>query len=367
VFCVFVCVYFLQPNFASPQTLLAAQGGGALSWSPPYWFLGLFQQLNGSPALTQLARNAWFGVAGSVAVTAAAYALCYVRSIRKIVEEPDIVPSHPFGSLPRFGGLFETAVVHFSIRSLLRSRQHRLILAFYLGIGFAITILFLRTPLAQRLAGASSNPWESGSIPLLASTIIMMGFWTVGMRVVFSMPLELQANWSFRVAPIGSGRVWLEARRHAMWALGVFPLWIASGVLLLSIWPFNAAAGHLVVLGLSGAILSELCLAGPQKLPFTCSYLPGKSQIHLTFWLCIQLIIVLVALGAKLERRALEEPAMYCVLVLMLAGVLAGLVWRNHASALDSGEGSFEEAPVPAVQSLGLYKDGVLIENSRPA
>jgi hypothetical protein len=41
---------------------------------------------------------------------------------------------------------------------------------------------------------------------------------------------------------------------------------------------WQSAAGHLLVLGLSGSILPELCLTGPQKLPFTCSYLAGKSQ-----------------------------------------------------------------------------------------
>jgi hypothetical protein len=46
-----------------------------------------------------------------------------------------------------------------------------------------------------------------------------------------------------------------------------------------------------------------------------------EVTIYLTFWLCIKLIILLVALSAKFERRTREEPAMYGVLVLVLAGV----------------------------------------------
>jgi hypothetical protein len=44
--------------------------------------------------------------------------------------------------LPPFGNAFETAVVQFSIRTLLRSRLHRVNLAFYLGVGLALVNFF---------------------------------------------------------------------------------------------------------------------------------------------------------------------------------------------------------------------------------
>jgi hypothetical protein len=100
---------------------------------PSYWFLGLFQQWNGSPALAVLARRAWIGLAVALSSTAAAYALSYFRTLRKIVEEPDIVGGARSGTwLPRMGNALETALVQFSVRTLLRSRLHRVILAFYL-------------------------------------------------------------------------------------------------------------------------------------------------------------------------------------------------------------------------------------------
>ena len=33
---------------------------------------------------------------------------------------------------------------------------------------------------------------------MLASTILLMGCWVAGARVVFSLPLDLRANWIFR-------------------------------------------------------------------------------------------------------------------------------------------------------------------------
>src|ERR1700721_2189633 len=74
----------------------------------------------------------------AVLIGGGAFALSYLRTLRKIVEESDIAPGRRGGIwLPRFGSLPQTAVAQFVIRTLLRSRPHRTILAFYLGGGFA--------------------------------------------------------------------------------------------------------------------------------------------------------------------------------------------------------------------------------------
>jgi hypothetical protein len=121
-FCVLVSVYFLQPLLAAPNPF-DIQSAGLPGWSPSYWFLGVFQQLNGSPALAELATRAWIGLAAAVGVTAAAYGFSYFRSMRKIIEDPDILPSARRESwLPSFGTLPQTAIVQFTIRTLFRSR-----------------------------------------------------------------------------------------------------------------------------------------------------------------------------------------------------------------------------------------------------
>ena len=207
-FCLLLCVYFLEPLAISPMSLTAAQAHGWLAWSPSYWFLGLMQELNGSPAMAVLARRAWIALGAAIAASAVAYGLSYLRTLRRIVEEPDIAPQPRGGAwLPALGTPLSTALVQFSVRTLWRSRAHRVILAFYLGIGFAITILLLRSPAAQRLTeeAAVSDPWHEANAPLLAASIVMLGFWVVGTRAVFSLPLDLRANWILRISPVSGG------------------------------------------------------------------------------------------------------------------------------------------------------------------
>jgi len=162
-------------------------------WSPAYWFLGVFHSLNGltHPALTRLGHAAWTAFAIAVFVAAVSYALAYRRMMKQIVESPEIAPSTTVRWLPRFGAPFATGIAHFALRTLMRSRQHRLILAFYLGVACSLAVVVLRSP-------------EGNKAPLLFASLLSMGFVVAGMRVVFSLPLDLRANWTFQVTPIPS-------------------------------------------------------------------------------------------------------------------------------------------------------------------
>jgi hypothetical protein len=356
-FCLFVCVYFLEPSLTAPENQRS------LARLPSYWFLGMFQALNGSmhPAMVLLARRAWMGLAIAVFGAGGAFLLSYFRTLRKIVEEPDILPdSRGLNWSPRFGNSLETAIVLFSIRTLVRSRQHRVVLAFYLGIGFAIVLLFIKTPRAQQQL-------STVNMTLLFSTVVMMCFCVVGTRVVFSMPLDLPANWIFRITEVRGMREYLAAIRRPLFVLAVAPVWAGSAALLLSIWPWRQAVAHFAVLALWGTMLAYLCLYDFQKIPFTCSYLPGKSNVHMVF-LSSMAILLIILKGVEFERRALQDPASYAkvLLILFIAAICAR--WRTVAvEKSEDVELQFEEAPPAEVFVLGLYRDGVLPIEPAPA
>ena len=355
-FSLFLIVYFLQPSLAAPNALAAPENQRLLAWLPSYWFLGLFQELNGSmhAAMIPLARRAWISLALVGVGTTVAYVLSYFRTLRKIVEEPDIMPgSRGLHWLPDFGNSLATAVVQFSVRTLLRSRQHRVMLAFYLGIGFAIVIFFMKTPRAQQQLLADNTP-------LLFSSVVFMCVWVLGTRVVFSMPLDLRANWIFRITEVRGTQEYLAAIRRPIFVLAVAPVWAASAALFLSIWPWRPVVGHLALLGLWGMILAYTCLHGFQKIPFTCSYLPGKSYFHVAFLAGLGLLFLILK-GVKFERRALENPASYAKMLAVLGIAAVCVRWRTVALAKsEEAIVQFEEVQSPAILALGLNRDGAL-------
>ena len=357
-FCLIVGVYFLQPGFGGLDDLTLGSIGRVIQWLPSYWFLALYQQLNGSmhPALGPLAKRAWMGLAGVVCGAAASYTLSYWRTLRKIVEEPDIVPgSRGLRWLPRFGSEAQTAIGQFTLRTLGRSRQHRLILGFYLGIGLAFTSLLLNGS-----GAGENNPWHEKSMLLGSASIMMMVLAAVGTRVAFALPLDLRANWIFRVTGMRGGVESLAASRRALLLFSVAPVWLATAVVCLGLWPGRQNAAHLVVLGLLGLMVADLCLLRFQKIPFTCSYLHGKTRVHMVFLGSLGVLLI-GSNGTMLEWHALRETGSMAVMLALLGVAFAAIRWTTVAMAKgEEQELRFEEETAPAVQGLGLSRDGVM-------
>jgi len=356
-FGIFVAAFFLEPKLVSPSALLIRQNSLYLEWSPSYWFLGLFQQLNGSPALHELALRAWIAMAIAFGATGSAYTLAYLRTMRKIVEEPDIAPAVGGRSwLPGFGNGFATAVGQFSIRTILRSRQHRLLLALYLGVGFATAILFRRQD--QAVGGLV----ETVQLGPLCATIMIMIFCVMGIRVVFSMPTDMRANWIFRIMPLPDGVRCMVARRRAFYALSVVPVCVLCAPLLISLWGWRIAVQHLLLMALLGSALAEVGLHGRQKLPFTCSYLPGKSNFNISFLLCSLLVFTVMIEAVKLERDSFGNMAEYAGAVGVMLVLAMGARWSaRRLAASPEGQLQFEEAADPAIFALDLHRDGVTV------
>jgi hypothetical protein len=315
------------------------------------------QQLHGSPALAPLAHRAWIALASAVGVTAVTYALSYFRTLRQIVEEPDIVPGgRRVTWLPPFGAAPQTAIVQFAIRTLMRSRQHRVILAFYLSIGFAMTIFLLRSPAVTEriLETVVTDPWHEVSIPILASTLIMTISCIVGTRVLFSMPMDLRANWVFRTTGGLDGEQYLGAARCSLLALSVIPLSIASAALCFWLWPWRPAAAHVVALALFAFTLADLCTYAFRKIPFTCSYLPGKSQVHMVILGALGLLYFTL-FAVRFERDVLVTNTGSIVLIgILLAGAVLAR-WRAvYEAKSDANWVRFEDAPPDEIVVLGL-------------
>ena len=358
-FCLCVCVYFLEPQADSLSVLTAPESRHALASLPPFWFFGLFHQLNGSmhAVLEPLVRRAWVGLAVAIISAAAIYAFSYMRTMRQIIEEPDITPSlHGFRWLPRFGDNLQTAIGQFCVRALGRSRQHRLIYAFYLGIGLAFTILLLQSLAAssQEPGARATNIWHQANVPLLVATIMMMVLAVLGARVVLSFPLELRANWIFRSVGAHDPKKILIATRRAVLIISAAPVWLISAGVCFWLWPLSQAGAHLMVLALLGIILVDLALWDFRKVPFACSYLPGKSQVHMAVIAAV-ILVMLVAQSVLWEQRALLSTASMIVLLAAVAIAAVGVrramvvLARSDQSALQ-----FEDTDPAALVKLGL-------------
>lgn len=177
--------------------------------------------------------------------------------------------------------------------------------------------------------------------------------------MVFAMPLEIRANWIFRTLPLGGPSQCLAASRRALYVMTVAPMFAVSGTLFLWMWPWRPAAIHTAALTLLSTVFVELSLHGFLKLPFTCSYQPGKRNMHIMI-LCAVLVLAVVNSAVRWERDSLEDPPRTALMLVMLAGAAALARWRASAEAhSELAAVQFDDPLPPTVFPLDIHKDGV--------
>ena len=356
-------LYFLTPPLANPQALAAPANKLWYALVPSYWFWGLFQTLTGpaNAALHALARRSLAGLGLVALVAAAAYALAYARQMRRAVEQSGIVPARrnlaPWRAISRVIARRapEHAVLTFIGRTLARSRQHRLILAMYAGMGMAY-VFSQAAYVLYRSRPTDFGASEGRAQAQLAIPFILLFFLIAGLRVSFSIPIEVRANWLFRLTD-GNGRgAYLGATRKTLLLFGVAPVVAIAAPAYLAVWPWPRAVGHIAFLAAIGLLIVELALSGFAKVPFTCSYLPGKANLKIMFGVYWGLLIIVSELLTDAEQAGLRSLTNYAwlmgiTLLAWLAAALRGRLARARIPALN-----FEEQPEPAVASLGLAR-----------
>ena len=146
---------------------------------------------------------------------------------------------------------------------------------------------------------------------------------------------------------------YVAATRASLLLFAVTPVCLLSAGLSLRFRPTVQVAGHLTVLALLGCILVEACLIGFYKVPFTCSYLPGKANVQLIFWGSLIVMVTLVIPWVEFEQSALQEANKFGFLVCILVGLALGLfAYNDHRGK--SAVIHFEEIPDEVITTLKL-------------
>jgi hypothetical protein len=335
--------YFLQPPLQIDSI--------AAGWLPSFWFLGLLTVLNGSsawaaPVVATLATKALVAVSVALAGAVLSLLLAYRSMARKMVEEPDIVASAGSAwEVPWPAEPLRRAILHFSWRSLARSRQMRLIFALYAGFGLALA-----------MTSVKRGKWGEGSESLLGASIVLLLAMGVGARVVFAMPLHLKANWIFRITELQPGPSYLRAIRLSFFLIATASPVLLATALLLAIWPLQPVLGHALVLTLIAWVLGEFCLKAFSKIPFTCSYLPGQSGLHVRAGAFALVLIAVTEVFTKAERYALGNLRGYLWVCGFLGVLGAWAAWKTRTAAAESLR--YEEVEESEVQPLMLQRDG---------
>jgi hypothetical protein len=328
-------------------------GLSAVAALPPAWFLGVYEALTGAagPAALAAARGAAGATLASVVLSVGLYAASYRTLSRRALEGPPPPGRARRTALAALAGLdrvhergspIRRAVRQFTIRTLARSRTHRMMLAIYAGIPLAIV---LSSAVSLALTDGGRALWRP-ALTMIAMPLVLQFCLLIGIRVIIAVPSEPRARWVFRACEPAQRGAAVSGAADVMTRLVVLPTTAFALLQGLVFWTPQAALSHAAFCFACGRLLSEILLTRTPKLPFACTYYPGTSRVFVLWPLYLLLFFFYcVALGA-VDRTLMTAPSALVVFLGTVTALTAAIAsWRGRWLASLTGLRFEEEDP----------------------
>ena len=320
-------------------------------WWPPVWFLHLWEAMLKGPA--GACREALLAIAVPAAISVAAYLLSYHRYRRLLLEGK---PGHAQARMAYGLGAWllerfmpdprQQAAFAFMWKTLARSRTHRLILLAYGGIA-----------LGALTKGALDMPRPTLRDQGLYGLLVVLGplaislLVTVGLRYLFALPDSVRANWIFQITDREGSGAWLRAMERFVYC-AIAPIFVAALPAAIAILGWTRALAATVLTSFCALLWFELLFRRWRKLPFTCSYLPGKQPVFMTLVRYAFATSLLGPIGQLVLYCSAELTAFIALLTFEVA---MWFRWRSaRRRAWSECALCYEEFPEAEIMTLGL-------------
>jgi hypothetical protein len=338
------------------------------NWSvyvPPLWFFGVDQIIFGNhgPTIDSLARIAVLASLASAAAATLAYVWSYGRHRIRVLESPSVESVGVRRFWPGVAGSWfladvrTLAVFAFVTKMLGRSRQHRLFLTAFTALSLAlISQGFANLALAGGHFHTISASTEGVRELVIAIPLGFSFFLLLGLRYLFRLPIELRANWLFRTVEPGHAPALLMGVERFLWAWGALPVAVLTIPIEVTMLGVQTGLEAAIACLLVSFLLIEVLLFTFEKIPFTSSYLPGRSPLIETVLKYSVAAACYVSGVAALVSFVLKTWAS----TLLFGAILAVGWWRLRRARIATREISrieYEELFEPAVQLLGIERE----------
>jgi len=353
---ILLCAFFSGGN----ADQLINKGNRIIYWLAPFWFLGLYEALIGhhSAVINGLAQMASTAVAVSSLLSVIAYTISYQSSMQKGFQSAGIA-SYPVTRIKNIWTRvlhktllkksIERASFHFIAQTAFRRNEHMLYWGSFVAVGLAFIFADACTIKSGYTADSAPHLTMLLSFPLIMSFFIL-----VGLRFIFTVPADLHANWIFKITEKqGLGKVYGGVFKFMLCAIFI-PLLIVFTPYYMMIWDFRMVVAHIIYAAILSLILIQLLLLHFMKLPFTCSYLPGKANIIL-LWPVYVCACYLYTYGMTFLERWVIADAKRCVVFVIISGIALWGLKRHHALFLERNDAiRFEEEPASHLNILTI-------------
>jgi hypothetical protein len=298
-------------------------------------------------------------LAGTFAGAALLYCLCYRRALFNSNLNRAIRPPNPSLAFSILWNLFakwvfrnpqERALFEFMGKTLCRSRLHQLYFLGYLGAGFAFVIRELSSLVL-------SQGWESLQHSTMTLRAIPLGFTffvLAGIRLIYTVPVDLPANWIFQITDGAKYPLSVIAPRKAVLYQILLPVQFFFFIVSIVLQGWLIALPELGFNLLLALLLLEGLFLRWNRVPFASAYQPGKAKIQVLWPFYWALFFSYSFTMAALESRLLQHPTAY----LVVCGSILLAIWGTRSYALSQQRifryPAYDDDPNPTIQLLNL-------------
>jgi len=361
IFFVFLLIFFVVESVGIPHAFsdfpkLKENNSLFLYLFPPMWFVGLYEILLGNRDFLFLSVSKWAVVALVVPLLGffLAAGFNYRRYVIKTEEargrRPHFVKIKFFLG-KTFDGIFlrnsiQRAIFYFFGRTLRRSSPHRMRIASYLAVSAGLVLILLASRL-NGIEGINADNMTVLSIPFFLSFFLI-----VGLRASVAIPASLDANWIFKLIEFPDKRhYFLGLKKGILW-FTLIPLFFLMFIFYLFLWGWKITFFHCFYGLLISIFLMEIAFFNFRKIPFACSYVPGKFKMHI-FWM-VYLISFLsyVYIPTLIEQKLLRKPSELSILCSLILVIIAFIRIYERYFIYKKSEVVYEEEPEAAMITL---------------
>ena len=341
---------FLFPVFSGVVPALLKSGSPFALWSPPFWFLGIYQLLmEGPDALPIYATLGRIGCTALLVVTVLGvitYPLAYLRRVRQLVEGPGTRSTRNWLRRPLDAFFHATvvrppvrrAVFHFISQTVLRVPRYRIYLVLYGGVGLSIVATaILRFAVVHDTVRIAISP--DG----IRSALGIVAFWVIaGLRMAFVSSGNRQGNWAFRIVhgrpphlhpaleQLLAARIWV-----ALWACVVT---LATGLALRTISPpelltlYATLAQIIVACGMC-LLLTDALFLNVTTVAFTGE--PTRDQPNLAFTvLKYYTAFPLIAILPVASEWWIEQSLLHMLIAALIIAAIHFVLRHRHRTVV---------------------------------
>jgi hypothetical protein len=273
---------------------------------PPLWFTALYERLlgNADPFFRTISRHAVLSLSLAILGFFLVMLASYSRHLKKFLEvkrRSVIVAKNQARLSSAFDAVFlrnptQRAVFHFFGQTLARSTLHKMRLFGYMSVAMGLTLILLAsTPLLSGHLTAVNK--TTLSVPLILSFFLL-----VGIRALVNVPSHLDSNWVFQFTERNPIRHYFAGFKKGIVCFTLIPLFGLLYGFYFYLWGWKPALLHGLFGFTASLLLVEILFFRYPKIPFACSYVPGKAKLHLFWLIYVAGFIAYVSFLSSLER-----------------------------------------------------------------